>query len=153
MAWTLGRWCVVGVPVDVSTCASRFSLVLFAFAFVFLASTFAFFALVGVERIAAARFSVSRKVAVLTNKVVGEGRKIAREYVVIVELPSFDEGVELRPALDGFLERLNFGDVRYLLVETSEGLIMVDVVGNVVKKVFEVVEGAFEVGFHSGNVL
>ena len=146
---------VVGVAVNVSTCASRFSLVLlaFAFAFVSLAFSFALFFFFVVERIAASRFRVSRKVAVLTNKVVGEGRKIAREYVVIVELPSFDEGVELRPALDGFLERLNFCDVRYLLVETSEGLIMVDVVGNVVEKVFEVVEGAFEVGFHSDDVL
>lgn len=106
-----------------------------------LAFSFALFALVGVERIAASRFRVSRKVAVLTNKVVGEGRKIAREYVVIVELPSFDEGVELRPALDGFLERLNFCDVRYLLVETSEGLIMVDVVGNVSRKSSKLLRG------------
>ncbi len=102
---------VVSVPVDESTCASRFPLVLLAFAFVPLAFSFALFALVGVECIAASRFRVSRKVAILTNEVVGEGRKIAREDDVVAELPSFNEGVKLRPALDGFLERLNFGDV------------------------------------------
>ena len=133
------------------TCASRFSLILLAFAFVSLAFSFV---LIGVECIAASRFSVSRKVAVLlTNEVVGEGSKIAREYIVVAELPSFDERVKLWPALDGFFERLNFGDVEYLLVGTSKGFIMIDVIGNVIEKVFEVVEGAFEVGFHSGDVL
>ncbi len=153
MAWALSWRCVVGVPVDVSACASRFSLVLLAFAFVPLAFSFAFFALVGVECIAASRFSVGREAAILTNKVVGEGREIAREDVVVAELPSFNEGVELRPALDEFIERLNFGDVGYLLVKAPKGFIVVDVVGNVIEKVFEVVEGAFEVGFHSGDVL
>ncbi len=100
MAWTLSLRYVVSVPVDVSTRASRFSFVLLpfafvplAFAFVPLAFSFALFALVGVECIAASRFRVSRKVAILTNKVVGEGRKIAREDVVIAEIPSFNEGV------------------------------------------------------------
>ncbi len=79
--------------------------------FVPLAFSFALFALVGVDCIAVSRFRVSRKVAILTNKVVGEGRKIAREDVVVAELPNLNEGVKLRPALDGFLERLNFGDV------------------------------------------
>ncbi len=73
----------------------------------------------------------------MTNEVVGEGRKIAREYIVVAELPSFDERIKLWPALDRFFERLNFGDVRYLLVETSKGFIMTDVVGNVIEKVFE----------------
>ncbi len=122
MAWALSLRYVVGVPVDVSACASQFSLVLLAFAFVPLAFSFAFFALVGVEWIAASRFHVGRKVAILTNKVVGEGRKIAREDVVVAELPSVNEGVQLRPALDGFLERLNFGDVGYLLVKIFEGI-------------------------------
>ncbi len=126
---------------------------LLAFAFVSLASAFAFFALVGVERIAATRFCVSRKVAVLTNEVVGEGSKIAREYIVVAELPRFNERVKLWPALDGFFERLNFSDGRYLLVETSKGFIMIDVIGNVIEKIFEVVEGALEVGFYSGDVL
>ena len=119
----------------------------------YLASAFAFFALVGVESIAAARFRVGRKVAVLTNEVVREGSKVAREYIVVVELPCFDERVELWPALDRFFERLNFSDVRYLLVETSKGFVMIDVIGNVIEKVFEVVQGSFEVSFHSGNIL
>ncbi len=75
------------------TCASRFSLILLAFAFVSLAFSFALFALIGVECIAASRFRVSRKVSILTNEVVGEGRKIAREVVVVAELPGFNEGV------------------------------------------------------------
>ncbi len=54
---------------------------------------------------------------------------------------------------DGFLESLNFVDVRYLLVEASKRFIMVDVVSNVVERVFEVVEGAFEVDFHGIDVL
>ena len=153
MALALGWRFVVDVPVDVSSCPSRFSLVLLAFAFGSFAFSFALFALVGVERIAASGFRVSGKVAVLTNEVVGEGSKVAREYIVVAELPRFDERVKLWPALDGFFERLNFGDVRYLLVETSKGFIMIDVIGNVIEKVFEVVEGAFEVGFHSGDVL
>ncbi len=48
---------------------------------------------------------------------------------------------------------MNFGDVGYLLVKASKGFIMIDVVGNVIDKIFEVVAGAFEVGFHSGDVL
>ncbi len=52
-----------------------------------LAFSFALFALVGVECIAASRFSVSRKVAILINTVVSEGRKITREDVVVAELP------------------------------------------------------------------
>ncbi len=153
MALTLGWRYVVGVPVDVSACTSRFSLVLLAFAFGSFTSSFALFALVGVERIAASGFCVSGKVAVLTNKVVGEGSKLAHEYIVVAELPSFDERVKLWPTLEGFFERLNFRDVRYLLVETSKGFVMIDVVGNVIEKVFEVIEGVFEVGFHSGYVL
>ncbi len=35
------------------------------------------------------------KVAILTNEVVGEGSKVAREYIVVVELPRFDERVKL----------------------------------------------------------
>ncbi len=73
-----------------------------------LAFSFALFALIGVECITASRFSVSRKVSILTNKVVGEGRKIARENVVVSELPGFNEGAKLRPALDEFLESLDF---------------------------------------------
>ncbi len=104
VTWALSLRYVVGVPVDVSACASRFALVLLVFAFVPFAFSFAFFALVGVECIAASRFRVGRKVAILTNKVVGEGRETAREDVVVAELPSFNEGVELRPALDGSLK-------------------------------------------------
>ncbi len=48
---------------------------------------------------------------------------------------------------------MNFGDAGYLLVKASKGFIMVDVVGNVIEKVFEVVEWAFELVFHSGDVL
>ncbi len=77
MAWAFSLRYVVGVPVDVSACASRFSLVLLVFAFVSFAFSFALFALVGVESIAASRFRVGRKVAIFTNKVVGERREIA----------------------------------------------------------------------------
>ncbi len=83
MAWAFSFWYVVGVPVDVSACASRFSLVLVVFAFVPFAFSFALFALVGVECIAASRFRVGWKVAILTKKVVSEGREIAREDVVV----------------------------------------------------------------------
>ncbi len=72
MAWAFRLRYVVGVPVDVSACASRSSLVLLVFAFVPFAFSFALFALVGVECIAASRFRVGRKVAILTNKLVGE---------------------------------------------------------------------------------
>ena len=48
---------------------------------------------------------------------------------------------------------MNFCDVGHLLIEASKGFIMVDVVSNVIEKVFGVVKGAFEVGFHGGDVL
>ncbi len=83
VAWALSLRYVLVVPVDESTCASRFPLILLAFAFVSLAFSLALFALIGVECIAASRFSVSRKVSILTNKVVSEGRKVAREDVVV----------------------------------------------------------------------
>ncbi len=77
VAWTFSLRDILSVIADESTCASRFALILFSFAFV--APSFSLFAFIDVECIAASRFSISGEVTILTNDVVGEGREIALE--------------------------------------------------------------------------
>jgi hypothetical protein len=50
-------------------------------------------------------------------------------------------------------QRLNFGDVGHLLIEAAKGLILVDMVCHMINEIFEVREGALEVGTSCRDVL
>jgi hypothetical protein len=74
--------------------------------------------------------------------------------IIVVHFPCGNDEVELRPAFDGLFEGLYFGDVRLLLVETAERLVMVDVIRyKVVKVLLEVSKGTFEVSFDRDDAL
>jgi hypothetical protein len=75
------------------------------------------------------------------------------ECVVVSHLPCGDDRMELWPAFDGFFQGLNLGDVGHLLIEAAKGLIVVDVVCHMVNEIFEVREGALEIGFNCRDVL
>ena len=61
--------------------------------------------------------------------------------------------IELRPTFNRFFECLDLGDVGDLLIEAAEGLVVIDVIRDVVHKIFEVHERALEIGFDCGDVL
>ena len=113
-------WDVVGVPIDEAAHSAAFAFVVFPFAFVMFAFSlvvfsfafsFWFSGLPDVVCIAAAQFDVCRQVAILVDKVVGELCEVAREDVIVVDLPGGDEGIKLRPPLYRFFEGLDLGDI------------------------------------------
>ncbi len=50
-------------------------------------------------------------------------------------------------------ECLNLGDVGAGLIETREGLVVIDVLGDVIWEVFEVLKRAQEIGVYRDDVL
>ena len=121
-------WDIVGVPIHEAAHSAAFAFVVFPFAFAMFAFSFVVFSfafsfwfsgLPDVVCIATARFDVCRQVAILVDKVVGELCEVAREDVIVVDLPGGDESVELWPPLYRFFEGLDLGDVRHWLVEAA----------------------------------
>ncbi len=48
---------------------------------------------------------------------------------------------------------MDLGDVGDLLIEAAEGLVVIDVICDVVHEIFEVYERALEIGLDCGDVL
>jgi hypothetical protein len=78
---------------------------------------------------------------------------LASNDVAVADFPCGNEGVKLRPTAYGFFECLDLGDVGDLMIEAAEGLVVIDVIRDVVHEVFEVQERAREVVFDCGDIL
>ena len=50
--------------------------------------------------------------------------------------------------MDGGLERLNLGDVGARLIETREGFVVVDMLGDMIREIFEVLKRSLEIGVY-----
>ncbi len=50
--------------------------------------------------------------------------------------------------MDGGLERLDLGDVGAGLVETRERFVVVDVLGDMIREIFEVLKRSLEIGVY-----
>jgi hypothetical protein len=68
-------------------------------------------------------------------------------------LPRGDNRVELRPALDRLAERFDLRDVGTGLHEARQRIIVVDVLGDMIGEIFEVLQRALEVRVDGVDIL
>ena len=72
------------------------------------------------------------------KKVRGEVLEVAGEDVWVLFFPRGDDRLKLRPALDRLAESFDLRDVGTGLHETRERIIVIDVLGDVIGEIFEI---------------
>ncbi len=122
----------------------------FALSFTFAASStatfsfglFSFAAFASGLCVAASGFDVLIEIIKSGEKVGCEILEVASENVWVLFFPRGDDRIKLRPALDGLAESFDFCDIGAGLHKPCERIIVVDVLGDLVREIFEVLHRA-----------
>ena len=132
----------------------------FALSFTFAASPpaafsfgFSFAAFASGVSVAASVFDVLIQIVESGEKVIGEVLEVAGEDVWVLFFPRGDDRVKLRPALDRLAESFDFRDIGAALHETCERIIVVDVLGDMIGEIFEILHRVLEVRIDSVDIL